>query len=258
MPVKNNLGPLGTGLAYTIESHDAFDAPVIRWESAAVTTTVEEAFRPAANSRGPEAEDRRNAGEWLEARARRRAARIVARPPRRPRERLRRTHAAAGAPRHRRPNQKERLPRRLVVEPRATQPPDDVRPDEPRPTKVSKPTPGQPKRPAAKNLSPSTKLVAFEKTRRNIDAIARPTESLADFAAARRASTTQSAPSNDSTAQPRRDAATQKRRRNAGNSPTTTEQLKTDANNSTVTNKKVPGAIPDSFGNRLLTLNSLA
>jgi len=65
LPVKNNLGPLGAGLAYTIESHDTLDAPVLRWESAAVTTTDEEAFQPPAKARGPEAEERRLAGQWL-------------------------------------------------------------------------------------------------------------------------------------------------------------------------------------------------
>jgi hypothetical protein len=65
LPVKNNLGPLGAGLAYTIESHDAFDAPVLRWETTPVTTTVEEAFKPPAKTRGPDPEERRLAGEWL-------------------------------------------------------------------------------------------------------------------------------------------------------------------------------------------------
>jgi hypothetical protein len=65
LPVKNNLGPLGSGLAYTIESHDTLDAPVLRWEADPVTTTVEEAFKPPAKTRGPDPEDRRLAGEWL-------------------------------------------------------------------------------------------------------------------------------------------------------------------------------------------------
>ncbi len=66
LPVKNNLGPLGAGLAYTIEPHATLDAPVLRWEANPVTTTVEQAFKPPAKSRGPDPEERRLAGEWLQ------------------------------------------------------------------------------------------------------------------------------------------------------------------------------------------------
>ncbi len=65
LPVKNNLGPLGAGLAYSIDSHPEFDAPLVRWQSRPVTVSVEEAFRPRTFLRGPEAHERQEAGDWL-------------------------------------------------------------------------------------------------------------------------------------------------------------------------------------------------
>jgi len=65
LPVKNNLRPLGTGLAYTIESHPALNAPLVRWHSAPITASAEEAFRPLPKSRGPQAEERQAASRWL-------------------------------------------------------------------------------------------------------------------------------------------------------------------------------------------------
>jgi AAA domain len=67
LPVKNNLGKLGDGLAYSIETHAANGAARIRWHDAAVSTGADEVLTPRPKSRGPEAEDRRNAGQWLRA-----------------------------------------------------------------------------------------------------------------------------------------------------------------------------------------------
>ncbi len=65
LPVKNNVGPLSPGLAYTIETHADLNAPIINWQTEPIANTAEDIVTPAPKKRGPEAEDRRNAGEWL-------------------------------------------------------------------------------------------------------------------------------------------------------------------------------------------------
>ena len=65
LPVKNNLGPLGAGLAYSIATHRENGAAIIHWHAAPVTISAEDALTPPHKPRGPEAEERRHAGEWL-------------------------------------------------------------------------------------------------------------------------------------------------------------------------------------------------
>jgi hypothetical protein len=65
LPVKNNLGPLSTGLAFSIAPHLEHGAAVIHWHAAPVTISADEALSPTPKPRGPEAEERRHAGEWL-------------------------------------------------------------------------------------------------------------------------------------------------------------------------------------------------
>ncbi len=64
--VKNNLsGDVGTGLAYTVESHCPGGSPIVCWEPAPVTITADEALAPDHKKRGRPAEDREDAEAWL-------------------------------------------------------------------------------------------------------------------------------------------------------------------------------------------------
>jgi hypothetical protein len=63
LPLKNNLSSAACGLAYTIEPHPNLGAPVIRWGPEPVDTAADEAL--AARARGPMAEEKIAAGQWL-------------------------------------------------------------------------------------------------------------------------------------------------------------------------------------------------
>jgi hypothetical protein len=63
VPVKNNLASAASGLAYAIESHPQMRAPVIHWHPEPIEISADEAL--GIKSRGPEAEDRVAAGQWL-------------------------------------------------------------------------------------------------------------------------------------------------------------------------------------------------
>jgi putative DNA primase/helicase len=66
LPVKNNLGATDDGLAYTIRANLEFDAPVVEWESQPLgADAIEEAAAAVHKPRGPEAEERRAASDWL-------------------------------------------------------------------------------------------------------------------------------------------------------------------------------------------------
>jgi len=64
LPVKNNLAEDSTGLAYKIARAGDSAAAFVQWESEPVTKSVDEALT-APKRNGPEAEDRREAEEWL-------------------------------------------------------------------------------------------------------------------------------------------------------------------------------------------------
>jgi len=62
LPVKNNLGPDNTGLAYALVDG------VVQWEADPVTVTADEALSlPASSTPGPEPETLEKAKEWLRA-----------------------------------------------------------------------------------------------------------------------------------------------------------------------------------------------
>jgi hypothetical protein len=63
IPVKNNLAPTACGLTYSIEPHPKISVPVIHWHPAPIEISADEAL--AIKPRGPEAEDRIAAGQWL-------------------------------------------------------------------------------------------------------------------------------------------------------------------------------------------------
>jgi hypothetical protein len=63
VPIKNNLAAPTCGLAYTIESHPRIAAPLLRWQPEPVNISADEAL--AKKPRGPEAEERTAASEWL-------------------------------------------------------------------------------------------------------------------------------------------------------------------------------------------------
>jgi hypothetical protein len=63
LPLKNNLAPAACGLAYTLEPHPDFAAPVVRWHPDPIEISVDEALAP--KPRGPEAVDEIAAGKWL-------------------------------------------------------------------------------------------------------------------------------------------------------------------------------------------------
>ena len=67
VPLKSNLAAAASILAYSIEPHPEIDAPVIRWEPAPLTVSLEEALAPPTKTRGPDAEDRQAAEIWLRA-----------------------------------------------------------------------------------------------------------------------------------------------------------------------------------------------
>jgi hypothetical protein len=62
LPVKNNLAPDATGLAYTIGTGENA-APVVLWEPEAVTVTAEEALAPAVSD--DDRSELADAKEWL-------------------------------------------------------------------------------------------------------------------------------------------------------------------------------------------------
>jgi hypothetical protein len=53
LTVKNNLGPLGTGLAYTIEPNSQLAAPHLAWQSQPVEISLADAFKPRPRSAAP-------------------------------------------------------------------------------------------------------------------------------------------------------------------------------------------------------------
>jgi hypothetical protein len=65
LPVKNNVGPLSLGLAYSIATDTDVDAPIIHWQPESIANTAEDIVQSTTKSRGPAADDRRHAGEWL-------------------------------------------------------------------------------------------------------------------------------------------------------------------------------------------------
>jgi hypothetical protein len=65
LPVKNNVGPLSLGLAYSISTDTDVDAPIIHWQPESIANTAEDIVQSTTKSRGPAADDRRHAGEWL-------------------------------------------------------------------------------------------------------------------------------------------------------------------------------------------------
>jgi hypothetical protein len=69
LAIKNNLAAdTANGLAYRIEPHGPGDSPVVCWESDPVTLTAEEAMAPEPRRRGPAADERDEAAQWLRAR----------------------------------------------------------------------------------------------------------------------------------------------------------------------------------------------
>jgi putative DNA primase/helicase len=68
LSVKNNLAAdVGDGLAYTIECRGLNDAPAVCWAAEPVTITADEAMAPESRRRGPAANERDEAAEWLRA-----------------------------------------------------------------------------------------------------------------------------------------------------------------------------------------------
>jgi len=65
LPVKNNLAPAASGLAFTIESHDG--APQIRWSPEPVSYSLDFAIA-AARAAGRPNEERQHAIKWLKER----------------------------------------------------------------------------------------------------------------------------------------------------------------------------------------------
>jgi hypothetical protein len=64
LPLKNNLTPTATGLAYTIQSNDAARAPAITWEPSVIQETAETILAP--KKRGPQAIELEDASDWLQ------------------------------------------------------------------------------------------------------------------------------------------------------------------------------------------------
>jgi hypothetical protein len=65
VPLKNNLAASASVLAYTIESHPNFAAPLIRWHPDAVRVSAEEALAPRVKCQGPQTEELKSAMTWL-------------------------------------------------------------------------------------------------------------------------------------------------------------------------------------------------
>ena len=63
LPVKNNLGPDGSGLGYRLAAGPEGGVPVVAWEADPVTVAVDDALRP--DDDGDEQSAKAEAVEWL-------------------------------------------------------------------------------------------------------------------------------------------------------------------------------------------------
>lgn len=64
LPAKNNLAPDTEGLAFTVESAED-GAPVVAWESGAVTISADDAMDAGRKQHGPAQDERHEAKVWL-------------------------------------------------------------------------------------------------------------------------------------------------------------------------------------------------
>lgn len=65
LPMKNNLGNDTTGLAFTLSKRHTGTWPCVEWSSEPVETTAEEALAPKPRQRGPKADERDEAADFL-------------------------------------------------------------------------------------------------------------------------------------------------------------------------------------------------
>ncbi|NOG54738.1 MAG: AAA family ATPase [Planctomycetes bacterium] len=65
LPVKSNLGPDTTGLAYEVKSQGPDSPPYISWTGETITITADEAMQGANKAPGPDPCERERAEQWL-------------------------------------------------------------------------------------------------------------------------------------------------------------------------------------------------